>query len=99
MLKIDSKYMLPGRKYFIKALLAEQIPWNSTYRFKHYQKDFAVFAMSASTQGSAFDWSVRIQDIKECYAIPGSSIEQRDAQFGLLGIVPYELGRLIASYV
>jgi hypothetical protein len=119
MLKIDSTYMIPERKYFIKTSILDSMPYNTTARFKMYKTNqttwvsgdppggrrFAVFTIPASSRGSAFDWSVNMESIDECYAIAGSSKEQRDAQLGLLGTLPlgqplpYDIGRLIASYV
>jgi len=61
--------------------------------------------MQVMQKSAAYNWDVRVEDIKECYAIAGSSKEQRDIQLGLLGSlpsgksIPYELGRYIASYV
>ena len=65
----------------------------------------AVFMIPASPSGSAFPWTVRMDYIKECYTITGSCPLQRDIQLGLLGsfpngkTVPYDIARLIASYV
>jgi len=111
--------MIPGRKYHIKTLLAYTIPYNTTLRFTQYytRKEwdhatqrsipirFADFTVPASDCGPAFDWSVRVEHLREWVAIAGSCPQQRDAQLGLLGTLPtgqslpYDLGRLIASYV
>ena len=119
MLKIDSTQMIPGRKYFIKTSILDTVPYNTTERFKMYKTDqttwvsgdppggrrFAIFTIPASSHGSAFDWSVNMECIDECYTITGSSKEQCDAQLGLLGTLPiglplpYDIARLIASYV
>jgi hypothetical protein len=115
----DPRQMHPGKKYFIKTLLAYRIPINGTERFKTYVTDrsnwvpgdppeglqYAVFAIPASSRGSGYDWSVRMEDLRECYAVAGSCPQQRDVQLGLLGTLsigqplPYDLARLIASYV
>jgi hypothetical protein len=115
----DPNQMLPGKKYFIKTLLAHTIPLNGIVRFKTYVTNrstwvsgdppegrrFAVFVIPASSRGSAYDWSVNMEDLRESYIVVGSCPQQRDAQLGLLGTLPigqslpYDLGRLIASYV
>jgi len=119
MLQIDATHMIPGRKYYIKTILGFTIPYNTTLRFKQYytrnewdyfkqqsnQIQYADFIVPASTKGSTYDWGVSLENIKECYAIAGSSKEQRDIQLGLLGslpsgkLIPYDVGRYIASYV
>ena len=119
MLQIDPTHMLPERKYYINTILVNTIPYNAILRFNQYytRKEYdsyssqfvkiqhADFVIPASTKGSAYNWSIRVEDIKECYAIAGSSKEQRDIQLGLLGSlpsgksIPYDVGRYIASYV
>ena len=119
MLQIDATHMIPGRKYYIKTILGFTIPYNTTLRFKQYYTrsnwdhfkqrsitiQFAEFTCSMSIKGMGYEWGVLIENIKECYAISGSSKEQRDIQLGLLGslpsgkLIPYDVGRLIASYV
>ena len=119
MLRIDVSHMISGRKYYIKTILADTISYSAILLFKQYyiQREwdhslqqsnviqYADFVFPASTKGSAFDWGVRVENIKECYAIAGSSKEQRNIQLGLLGSlpngksIPYDVGRLIASYL
>ena len=119
MLRIDATHMIPGRKYYIKTILVDTISYNTTLRFKQYytQKEYgpyswrsfkiqyADFIVPGSTKGYTYQWGVSLEDIKECYAIAGSSKEQRNIQFGLLGslpsgkLIPYDVGRLIASYI
>jgi len=120
MLQIDPTSMIAGRRYFIKTILAGHIPYTATLRFNQYYTrkewdhftqrtitiQFADFICPSFMQGRTYyNWGVRVEDIKECYAIVGSSKEQRDIQLGLLGTlpngtsIPYDLGRYIASYV
>jgi len=119
MLKINLMEMVLGKKYFIKSILCHTIPFNTVVRFRQYytksEWDYlsqssiqiisAEFIIPASSRGSAFPWIVRMEYIKECYAIAGSCPFQRDIQLGLLGslpsgkTIPYDVARLIASYV
>jgi len=118
MLKIDPLKMITGKKYFIKSILCDTFPFNAAVRFCQYHTknewDYlsqspiqiisAEFIIPASSRGSAFPWTVRMEYIKECYAIAGSCPLQRDIQLGLLGslpngkTIPYDVARLIASY-
>ena len=119
MLKLDPMKMISGKKYFIKSILCYTFPFNAAVRFRQYhtkhewdypsqssiQTISAEFIIPASSKGSAFPWTVRMEYIKECYIIAGSCPLQRDIQLGLLGslpngkIIPYDVSRLIASYV
>jgi hypothetical protein len=119
MLKLDPMKMVPGKKYFIKSILCNTFRLNIAVRFCQYHTkhewDYltqstiriisADFIVPASSRGSAFPWTVRMDYIRECYAIAGSCPLQRDIQLGLLGslpngkTIPYDVARLIASYV
>jgi len=119
MLRIEPTHMIPGRKYYIKTILVDTISYNTTLRFKQYytrrewdyitQRSITIqsadFICQSFMQEGVYNWSVRVEYIKECYAIAGSSKEQRDIQLGLLGTlpngtsIPYDVGRYIASYV
>jgi hypothetical protein len=119
MLKINPMEMVAGKKYFVKSILCHTFPFNTAVRFSEYHTksewDYlsqssiqiisAEFIIPASSRGSAFPWTVRMEYIKECYAISGSCPLQRDIQLGLLGslssgkTIPYDVARLIASYV
>ena len=65
----------------------------------------AEFIIPDSSRGSTFPWTVCMEYIKECHAMLGSCPLQRNIQLGLLGTlptgktIPYDVARLIASYV
>jgi hypothetical protein len=115
MLKVNPNELITGRTYRIERVipgLPGIIFYEKGIFEKIIKKTCIVLLHSSHPWEGLYQHSYEIEYIINCYSIPRFSLKEtkellhrvrlRDTcniQLGLLGKVPYEIGRLIASYV
>jgi len=115
MLKVNSNELIPGRMYRIERVISGlpgMIFYEKGIFEKIVKKSCIVLLHSSHPWEGLYPHSYEIEYIINCYSVPRFSLketkellqrvrlqERRNIQRGLTGKVPYEIGRLIASYV